>query len=131
MGLGIIQVPLFVAHARLARGELVEMLPDFRPAPLPVSAVYPHHRHLSPQVRIFVEWIAGHFEHSEHLWHDNRLAGPARRKPRAFGSSRQGHSRQKAMLPKNGCYSPRLSTGAPRVLRRLDQGQRQGPLIQN
>jgi LysR family transcriptional regulator for bpeEF and oprC len=81
MGLGIIQVPLFVAHARLARGELVEILPDFRPAPLPVSAVYPHHRHLSPQVRTFVEWIAEHFEHSAHLWHDNRPRGTGASQP--------------------------------------------------
>jgi LysR family transcriptional regulator, regulator for bpeEF and oprC len=64
MGLGIIQIPLFLAHSRLARGELVEILPDSRPAPLPISVVYPHHRHLSPQVRTFVDWIAERFEQS-------------------------------------------------------------------
>jgi LysR family transcriptional regulator, regulator for bpeEF and oprC len=70
MGLGIIQIPLFLVHSRLAQGDLVEILPDSRPAPLPISVVYPHYRHLSPQVRTFVEWIAERFEQSPLL---NRL----------------------------------------------------------
>ena len=64
MGLGIIQIPLFLVHSRLAQMDLVEILPDSRPAPLPISVVYPHYRHLSPQVRTFVEWIAERFEQS-------------------------------------------------------------------
>jgi LysR family transcriptional regulator for bpeEF and oprC len=30
--------------------------------PMPISAVYPHNRHLSPKVRVFVDWVAELFE---------------------------------------------------------------------
>lgn len=57
-GLGIVQVPRYRVNAQLAAGELVEVLPDLPPPPLPLSALYPHHRHLSPRVRVFVDWLA-------------------------------------------------------------------------
>jgi LysR family transcriptional regulator for bpeEF and oprC len=76
MGLGIIQIPLFLVHSRLAQGDLVEILPDSRPAPLPISAVYPHHRHLSPQVRTFVEWIAERFEQSPLFYRHDAAPAP-------------------------------------------------------
>lgn len=38
------------------------VLPDFKPLPMPISAVYPHSRHLSPKVRVFVDWIAEVFD---------------------------------------------------------------------
>ena len=41
----------------IARGDLVEVLPQWRPAPMPVHALYPHRRHLSPRVRAFVAWF--------------------------------------------------------------------------
>jgi LysR family transcriptional regulator for bpeEF and oprC len=79
MGLGIIQIPLYLAHSHLAKGELVEILPNSRPAPPPISVVYLHNRHLSPQVRTFVEWVAERFEESPLL---NRHHGsPAPRVP--------------------------------------------------
>jgi LysR family transcriptional regulator for bpeEF and oprC len=56
-GLGIIQVPLFMARKHLDAGKLVEVLPDFKPLPQPISVVYPHKLHLSPNVRVFVDWI--------------------------------------------------------------------------
>ena len=58
-GLGLIQAPRYGMEALLASGELVEVLPKWRPAPLPVSVVYSHNRHLSPRVRAFVDWVAG------------------------------------------------------------------------
>jgi len=57
-GLGIIQVPLLMAQPHLEAGELVEVLPEYRTLPQPISAVYPHKLHLSPKVRVFVDWIA-------------------------------------------------------------------------
>ena len=42
----------------LAAGALEEVLPAYRPAPLPLSIVYAHNRHLSPRVRVFVDWLA-------------------------------------------------------------------------
>lgn len=56
-GFGLVQVPLHSAHAHLARGELVEVLADYRPVPSPMSVVFSHRRHLSRKVKVFVEWL--------------------------------------------------------------------------
>ncbi|KND54994.1 putative transcription regulator protein of MDR efflux pump cluster [Candidatus Paraburkholderia kirkii] len=61
-GVGIIQVPRFMALPHLRAGDLVEVLPQWNPLPMPISAVYPHNRHLSPKVRVFVDWAAELFE---------------------------------------------------------------------
>ncbi|WP_317204584.1 LysR family transcriptional regulator [Janthinobacterium sp.] len=57
-GLGLIQAPRLGMEALLAAGELEEVLARWRPAPLPVSIVYAHNKHLSPRVRVFVDWLA-------------------------------------------------------------------------
>jgi LysR family transcriptional regulator for bpeEF and oprC len=49
-------------EALLDTGELEEVMPRWRPAPLPVSIVYAHNKHLSPRVRVFVDWLAGILE---------------------------------------------------------------------
>lgn len=56
-GLGIIQVPAAGVQALLDRGELVELLPAHRPAPMPVSLLYPDRRHLPRRVRVFMDWL--------------------------------------------------------------------------
>ena len=57
-GLGFVQVPRYHVAAHLASGELVEVFPQWRPEPLPVSVLYPHARHLSARVRVFIDWLA-------------------------------------------------------------------------
>lgn len=57
-GLGLIQVPRFDVREHLAAGELIEVMSDARPAPLPVHLVYPHRLHLSRRVALFLVWIA-------------------------------------------------------------------------
>ncbi|MGZ2747309.1 LysR substrate-binding domain-containing protein [Burkholderia stagnalis] len=57
-GLGMIQAPRDGLDAPLADGALVEVLSEWNAAPLPVSVVFPHGRHLAPRVRIFVDWLA-------------------------------------------------------------------------
>ena len=57
-GLGFIQAPRYAFEAPLASGELVEVFPDWQPAPLPVYVLYPHARQLSSRVRVFVDWLA-------------------------------------------------------------------------
>jgi LysR family transcriptional regulator, regulator for bpeEF and oprC len=82
-GLGLIQIPYFFAFRHIESGELVEVLSDWRPTPFPIWAVYPQNRHLSPQVRVFVEWAADRFE-SCHLLRkevDLTFAPAARRSP--------------------------------------------------
>lgn len=61
-GYGLLQPGLFMVLGPLERGELVEILPQHRPAPSPISAVYPHNRQPSPKVRLFVDWVVSLFE---------------------------------------------------------------------
>ncbi|RDK00384.1 LysR family transcriptional regulator [Paraburkholderia lacunae] len=61
-GFGLIQAPLFMVRPHLRSGQLVEVLPELKPLPMPISAVYPHSRHLSPKVRVFVDWVAELFD---------------------------------------------------------------------
>lgn len=55
--LGLIQLPRYHVAARLDSGGFVEVLAPWRPAPMPVSVLYPQHRQLSPRVRVFVDWL--------------------------------------------------------------------------
>jgi len=57
-GLGLIQLPRYHVQAQLQAGVLQEVLAAWRPAPMPVSVLYPHHRQLSARVRVFVDWVA-------------------------------------------------------------------------
>jgi LysR family transcriptional regulator for bpeEF and oprC len=61
-GFGLVQPARYQVMPYLESGQLVEVLPDFKPLPMPISAVYPHSRHLSPKVRVFVDWIAELFD---------------------------------------------------------------------
>ena len=56
-GLGLIQAGLLSLRPYLANGELIEVLPDVRLEPLPVSIVVAHRQNLSRRVRIFTEWL--------------------------------------------------------------------------
>lgn len=53
-GLGIIQAPRTGKYP--GDDGLVEILPDFRPPPLPISMVYANRRHLPLRVKAFIEW---------------------------------------------------------------------------
>lgn len=61
-GMGLVQVPRYHAARALADGTVREVLRDYPLPTMPVSAMYPHHRQLSPRVRVFVDWLAGLFE---------------------------------------------------------------------
>ena len=55
LGLGLGQVPDYFVREELARGELVEVLRPARPAPLPISLVYPGARLVPQRVRALLE----------------------------------------------------------------------------
>ncbi len=57
-GLGIIQVPRMGIRGALEAGELVEILPELRSEPMPVSLVHPHGRAVPKRVRVVMQWIA-------------------------------------------------------------------------
>lgn len=66
-GFGLIQPPRFMAQPYLESGELIEVLPQLIPSPMPISAVYLQNRHLAPKVRAFVDWAAELFSRCPRL----------------------------------------------------------------
>jgi len=60
-GLGIVQLPRFYVNEALQQNLLVEVLEDFKPDDTAFWAVYPHNRHLSGKVRLFVNFLAEEF----------------------------------------------------------------------
>lgn len=57
LGFGLYRAPLPRLMADLAAGALVEILADYRPAPLPLSLLYPSNRQLSARVQVFIDWV--------------------------------------------------------------------------
>lgn len=55
LGLGLIQIPDYMVADALAAGQLVEVLADKRPPPMPISAVLPSARMVPPRVRLLLE----------------------------------------------------------------------------
>lgn len=58
-GLGLIQIPAYDVRSHLEAGELVEVLPRHRPAPMPMTLLYPHRQHLARRVQVFADWLEG------------------------------------------------------------------------
>ena len=56
-GLGLIQAPEIGVREHLARGVLVEVLPQHRPEPMSLSLLYAHRRNLPKRVRAFMDWV--------------------------------------------------------------------------
>lgn len=57
-GLGLIQIPRFDVQHLLDAGKLIEVMPGWRPAPMPVSLLYPHRRQRSRRLAVFHDWFA-------------------------------------------------------------------------
>lgn len=54
-GLGLIQIPAYDVKRHLDAGELIEVMPGYRAAPLPMTLLYPHRRHLSRRLQVFAD----------------------------------------------------------------------------
>ncbi|MBV7485880.1 LysR family transcriptional regulator [Bordetella sp. BOR01] len=65
-GLGVIQIPRFDVQHLLDAGELMEIMPAYRAASMPVSLLYPHRRQRSRRLAVFLDWfeelMQGHLE---------------------------------------------------------------------
>ncbi len=61
-GVGVARVPLFAVARAIQDGRLIALLEEFELTGLTVNAVYPHRRHLSAKVRVFVDFLVGWFE---------------------------------------------------------------------
>lgn len=56
-GGGIHLWPKFLIEEQLRDGSLVELLPEFRAAAFGVHAVYPSRKHVSPKIRVLVDFL--------------------------------------------------------------------------
>lgn len=67
-GFGIIQAPGIAVSQYLGSGALVEILKPYRPAPRPVTLLYPSRAHIAPPVQVFIEWLHTHFPQLHAAW---------------------------------------------------------------
>jgi len=66
-GLGLVQLPEFYLQDDFQRGSLENILTEYQPTDTAVWAVYPSNRHLSPKVRMFVEFLVERFNSVDYL----------------------------------------------------------------
>ncbi len=90
-GMGVTLEPDFVVADKLTRGSLVALLPGYEPGSAGIYAVYPSRRHLSAKVRVFVDFLVGHFR--------DRGAGPAAAPARAHTGPAPGNA-ARSMRPR-------------------------------
>lgn len=57
-GLGIVQLPDYYVQEHLLSGELITLLDTYREPDEGIWAIYPHNRHLSPKIRLLVDYLA-------------------------------------------------------------------------
>lgn len=86
-GLGVTQVPSYVAEDALASGELVEVLSHLRPHPDPIHAVFASRRNMPARTRAFVDFVTS-------LRWSSPLPRPAR--PARSDAKRRGRTRPRA-----------------------------------
>jgi len=66
-GAGIVQTYRFIVEQDLARGDLVELLPEHGGTSRPFILLYPHARHLSLRVRTFVDFLMEHLSPAQNM----------------------------------------------------------------
>ncbi|MDO6486147.1 LysR family transcriptional regulator [Colwellia sp. 6_MG-2023] len=59
-GLGIVQLPDYYVQQYLQNGQLISVLDNMRELDEGIWALYPHNRHLSPKIRLLVEYLSIH-----------------------------------------------------------------------
>ncbi len=60
-GLGVVQLPMLMAHTHIANGTLVNVLPDWGPRKEAVHAVFASRRGMLPAVRALIDHLAAAF----------------------------------------------------------------------
>ena len=59
-GLGIVQLPDYYVQQYIESGELITILDNYREPDEGIWAVYPQNRHLSPKIRLLVDYLVKH-----------------------------------------------------------------------
>ncbi|MDN5842695.1 MAG: LysR family transcriptional regulator [Alcaligenaceae bacterium] len=99
-GFGMIQLPRYMVTPYLQTGELREVLAQWAPAPMPISVAYLYNRHLSPKVRVFVDWVSELFQKCPRM--RDCTDGKGYSPECAFGSERKGGSTIRDFLVREG-----------------------------
>jgi len=74
-GYGLAQLQDYFVDAAVARGKLISVLDRFKPNVEPIWLVYPQTRHLTPKVRVFVDFMVEQFHrHSKAVRPSGRTA---------------------------------------------------------
>lgn len=61
-GMGLIQAAHYSLAPWLQKGELIEVLAETPPPPMPIYVMYPPGRFLAPRVRVLIDWLIWLFE---------------------------------------------------------------------
>lgn len=61
-GLGVSQLPLFMAQPYIDKGQLQLIMTNWQRAAFPLYLIYPHERHLSGRLRAFTTWVMDIFQ---------------------------------------------------------------------
>ncbi|MER9237008.1 LysR family transcriptional regulator [Mesorhizobium sp. M0622] len=64
-GIGLVLTVPYLMADLLASGALVPLLPHYRAQSFDIKALYPHRRHLSAKVRVFIDMLVGRFAEQE------------------------------------------------------------------
>jgi len=83
-GLGTGQLPPLIAAEALRRNKLARVLPDWQPTPVPVHAVFPSNRYLTPKVRAFIDLAVARFPSVKKKGSDPYFLILAQPQPRSF-----------------------------------------------
>ncbi len=59
-GLGLVQLPDYYVQPALESGQLVSVLTHYQTDNDGIWGIYPHNRHLSPKVRMFLDFLSNH-----------------------------------------------------------------------
>jgi DNA-binding transcriptional LysR family regulator len=60
-GRGIALLPTFIAGADIQQGRLTTLLTRYKAPEISIYAIYPETRHLSPKVRVFIDFLVERF----------------------------------------------------------------------
>ncbi|MGB0468846.1 MAG: LysR substrate-binding domain-containing protein [Pontibacterium sp.] len=57
-GIGLVQLPDYYVQTHIETGQLISLLEHYREPDDGVWAIYPHNRHLSPKVRLLLDYLS-------------------------------------------------------------------------
>ncbi|MCC8443661.1 LysR family transcriptional regulator [Xanthomonas cannabis] len=56
-GMGVLWLPVYMANAHVASGELVPVFQNWQLEAMPLSIAFPPNRHVSAKLRVFIDWV--------------------------------------------------------------------------